>query len=141
MLTTCPDCGERVSSEASDSPKCGRPLRSLFDPPIGLSKKEVQSWASWTVAHATGTISVLLLLSAWASSVNWSQRSPSYRLLLPWNLASIVFFPIISILGFLHLGLADGLTYPLIFINSALTTLLFMALCSAIQRSRHRQRN
>src|SRR5439155_26112322 len=115
MLTACPDCGEMVSSEAAACSKCGRPLRSLFDPRI---------WMGWTLAHASLTISVLMIFSAWASSANSTQQSLAYGLRVLWNLCPIIFFPVIPILNTLGLSLRDALTYPLVFVNSASTVLL-----------------
>src|SRR6266403_5299701 len=130
MLSRCPDCGESVSSEAAACPKCGRPLRSLFDPRI---------WIGWTLAHASVTISVLLIFSAWASSEDSAQRSLDYGLWFLWKLSPIIFFPILPILNALNLSLRDGLTYPLIFINSASTVLLLIGLHAAMQTSRRRR--
>src|SRR6266480_3623947 len=33
-LTTCPDCGANVSTEASSCPKCGRPVRTASTAPV-----------------------------------------------------------------------------------------------------------
>src|SRR5438067_4897127 len=132
MLTACPDCGEMVSSEAAACSKCGRPLRSLFDPRI---------WIGWTLAHASLTISVLMILSAWAYSANSTQQSLTYCLRVLRNLSPIIFFPGISILDALGLSLRDALTYPIIFVNSAATILLLIGLREAMQTSRRRRRN
>jgi len=132
MLTACPDCGEMVSAEAPACPKCGRPLRSLFDPRV---------WMGWTLAHASLTISVLVILSAWASFANSRQHSLAYCVRVLWNLSPIIFFPGVPILNALGLSLRDALTYPIIFVNSAGTILLFIGLRAAMQTSRRPRHN
>jgi hypothetical protein len=93
----------------------------------------------WTLAHAILTISVLLILSAWASLANPTQHSLAYCVRGLWNLSPIIFFPGIPILNALGLSLRDALTYPIIFVNSASTILLFIGLRAAMQTSSRRR--
>ncbi len=50
-LTTCPECGGQVSTEAATCPHCGNVLKKEESKPVQQIKKEVNYYGDWEYSH------------------------------------------------------------------------------------------